>query len=1035
LGKGLKTVSLSRREFLKTVFAGALAATSLSTLGFQVARALPPPKTKLTAGQKIPSVCPYCAVGCTVIGTVVDGEVVDVGPDLEAPHTRGTLCSKGQASMGLLPQFNPYRLRRPLLRQNPQKGEGVDPQWKEITWEEAFEIIEKKWAEIYLPWLKRIREEWKRTGKYIIPGGRDFSKNPNGEMDLDPLALPYAQISGDYLSNEEAYLNRKLAMLMGTNNCDIQARRCHSTTVAGLADVFGFGAMTNGPDVQFAKVILQFGSNAAEQHPVFFQWIMRAKERGAKYLVFDPRFTRSASKADMFAWFRPGTEMAFLWGIANLAIQRNVVDWEYLSTRTDAPRALRDAEYGALQRITGKSPDELKAMGVKTVWDAFKLVVSKYTPDEVSRITGIPADKFVRMAEVFIDPRNRPGSIVWCIGATQHTCGTQIIRATGQLQLLLGNMGKPGGGGNVLRGISNVQGSNDMNHKQDLWLGYRRVPGALGERLLLFGAKSPIEAGEKDIRLYQKYKNMVKEGKSAAEIAKALGLAWVADLRHYASWRAAEIHWGIFIGTVPESDPDNAPIVISDVPAGPGLTTIEYFRLMEDGKIKFLIIDAMNPVVSVGNANQVIRGLSAPGTFTVVMDLFLSETAHFADIVLPGASRYEGSGSVTNTSRWIHWRHRLQDDSKVKDPFDPQGRTFSDIKTSLWRIDQTFKRLRKKGLLKLPSEIYAEDSGTPIATLRSLSGGKNVDEKWNYRNPKTGEDPDFFEVSKEINATVRIYTGIVGPNGENRMARRSKAFAGLYDATFELWKNWAFSWPDNQRILYNLEETEGKTGPLGNDFFKPPFPDDPTGRGRATFWSALYARRNLPIPDYTEPADTPDPELARKYPPLVGDHPYFERYGIKPLTFHPANTFKNKLVVNTVEEGYDVILTTFRLTEHQHTGQLTRHIPWLAEMMPEHFVEISPSLARKLGVRSGDLVKVSNKRHPEGIITKALVTKRVSPLLINNRLFEVIAMPWAYGFSGPVTGPITNKLVSDAADDETAMPETKVALVKVERVV
>ncbi len=980
----MKSLSVSRRDFLKASASIALASASLSNIGFTPARALPPPKNKVYEGKKIPSVCPYCAVGCTVVGTVIDGEVVDVGPDLEAPHTEGTLCPKGEASMQLLPQFNPYRLRRPLIRTNPKKGENEDPGWKEITWEEAYSVIVDKYKQIYNEWRGK-KPYLDEKGNYLILGGRLYNAQGQGQMDLDPKALPIAQLSGDYMSNEIAYHNRKRAMLMGTNNTDIQARRCHSTTVAGLADLFGFGGMTNSaPDFANARAILQIGSNSAEQHPVAFRFISRAIENGATYIVFDPRFNRSASKAHIFSWFRPGSEAAIMLGLWNYIVKNNLYDKDYLEKRTDAFK---------------------KAPTGKTVFDELAERASRYTPEEVSRITGVPVDKFLKIAKAWTDPSKRPATIIWCIGCTQHTCGTSIIRALGITLMLLGMIGKPGGGGNVLRGITNVQGSNDMNHLQNIWLGYRRVPGASGEREVLAGGAVA------DIRRYQKYKNLINEGKSAAEIQEALGIAWVGDLRHWAAWRVAEKEWGIFIGTVPESDPDKG-VVISDAPVLPGLTTIEYFRLMEKGKLKMLFVIGMNPVVSVGNANQVIRGLSAPGTFTVAMDLFLSETAHFADIVLPSASRYETSGSVTNTSRWIQWRHQLQNDDKVVDPFDAQRRTFKDIKDELWFSDQLFKRLRKEGLMTLPSEQFTKDNNVPLAELRKLSSGKNADELMNYGNP-----PDAFEVSKEINKTVRIYTGMVGPKGENVMASRDKSPVDDYDAKWHLFKKWAHSWPDNQRILYNLEETGGKVGPLGLTFFKPD--------SLATIWSSFYARRSQPIPVHFEPAETPTLALARDYPPLVIDHPY----GVKGVSSHPMNSFANGLVIGTVEEGYDIILTTFRLVEHQHTGQLTRNVPWLAEMVPEHWIEISPSLAQKLVVKTGDRVRVQSKRGE--FVTKALVTKRVAPLMIDGKLFEIAAAPWAWGFAGPVTGPITNKVMIDAGDDETGMPETKIALVKI----
>ncbi|MEM4287690.1 MAG: molybdopterin-dependent oxidoreductase [Candidatus Caldarchaeum sp.] len=1016
-------VKLKRRDFLSTASAisTVLSGISLSALSIKPARALPPPKTKLVEGQKIPSVCPYCAVGCTVVGTVVNGMVVDIAPDLEAPHTEGTLCSKGQASIMLLPQYNPFRLRTPLIRTNPRKGENEDPMWKPITWEEAFEIIIRKYEEIYREW--EAKKPWLDSkGNYLVVGGRNLDE-PDKQWQLHPRALPIARISTDYLSNEEAYLGRMLAMLMGTNNCDIEARRCHSTTVAGLADVYGFGVMTNSAiDFQNAKVTINIGSNHAEQHPEAFKFTSKSIEKGGKLLVFDPRFGRTASKAHMFAWFRPGTEAAIVLGIMNYAIKNGLYDRTFLKERTDAP----------LHAQTGEVLEDWET-NPNSIFSKLKEHVSRFTPEEVERITGVPAWKFVEMAKIYTDPKNRPGQFVWCIGATQHTCGTQIIRAFGQLQLLLGYVGQPGGGANVLRGITNVQGSNDMNHLMHIWLGYRRVPGALGERERLSGG------AEADIRRYQKYKNLVKEGKSAAEIAQALGIAWVGDLRHYASWREAEMNWGICIGTYPENDPDNG-VVISDVPVEPGLTTIEYFREMEQGRIKFIILQGMNPVVSVGNASQVIRGLSAPGVFTVVMDLFLSETAHFADIVLPAASKYENSGSVTNTGHTIQWRHRLQDNSKVVDPYDPQRRTFTEIKSDLWFIDQLFKRLRKRGLIVLPSERFAKDKGIPLAELRKLSNGKNVDELWDFRPPdrRAGPsiddlttEPDAFEVSKLIDRTVRIYRGIVGPNGENRMAMRDKSFMDEYTQRYLIYKFWGWAWPDNQRNMYDLKEPRDPRGlrALGFNFFKP--------NNRATFFSSFYNRRGRGFPGYYEPAESPDKELVKQYPPLVGDHPYFKELGIEPPKgYHPGNRAEAGMVIGTVEEGFDVILTTFRMTEHQHTGILTRTIPWLAETMPELFVEISPSLANKLGVKTGDKLKITSKRNvKDPVIAKALVTNRVSPLVINGKLREIIAMPWAYGFAGPhrQDRALTNKLTIDAMDEETGMPETKIALVKVEK--
>jgi len=957
-------LTVSRRQFLK--IAGSLAGVALSSGLFAVARAnaLPQPKAKLVSGTRIPSICTYCAAGCGVIATAIDGRVVDVSGDPEHPINEGKLCSKAQALLQLYPQhrsmtveplggsslvtprweYRSLRLTRPLKRTNPRKGVDEDPGWQEITWEEAFQIIISKAREVVEEFYRRNPLPDK-DGNYIV-AGRSF---------------PVAWIGSAYSSNEECYLFKKFTLLLQTDNIDHQARRCHSTTVTALAPTYGFGAMTNHViDVKNAKVILIMGANTAEQHPTFFRWVMKAKENGAKLIVLDPRFTRSASKADIFVWFRPGTDAAVFLGLINYAIQNNLVDWEYVRARTDA---------------------EGIATENRKVIEELKRVASAYTVEEVSRITGIPPDKFVQIAETYC--RTRPGTWLYAMGTTQHTNGTQMIRAGAILQLLLGNVGVPGGGVNATRGINNVQGSTDMNVIPGNLLGYRRTP-----------------TGASDIRNFQKYKNLVRAGKSAAEIAKELKIAWVGDLRHWASWHWALRDWGIFVGTYPEDDPDRGT-VISDLPYGVGSTSIEIYRRMKAGEIKLLFVVGENPVVSHANALRVMEALSTPGTFTVVMDLFYTETAHFADILLPAASKLEAEGTVTNTGRWIQWRHRTQ---------DPAAAGFPDIKTDLWFVDQLFKRFRRAGILILPSERFARDRGIDPRTLYTDSKGKTVDDLWNY-----GDPPDYERVLMEINRTVRIYMGVFAPDGRNRTKSRDKTPIDEMDRQLGFFKNWAFSWPDNQRVLYMLEETGGKTGPLGNTFFTPD--------ARARIYLAAWAARGFAIPVHNEPVDSPSPALAQKYPRLIaGTHP-----GASPLN-DPA------IIKPADPREYPIILTTFRLTEQMHTGQLTRNLPWLRELNPDNRVEMSEGLAAKLGVKTGDLVVVKTPRNPAGIKVKAHVTNRVRPLVIDGREFEVVAMPFHWGFRGPNPGAITNTLTTDAADFFAAMPETKVALCRIERV-
>lgn len=937
--EGIKVgAKFSRRDFVKLLGGTAVASAGLS-FSFSEARALPAPKKKLIEGQQINTICTYCGVGCGIIATAIDGKVVNIEGDVEHPINQGRLCSKGNAQLQLYGQNNPLRLTKPKMRTNPKKGEGEDPKWKEISWEEAFKIITEK--------TKAVVDEFYKANP--LP-------DKDGNYIIDGKKFPIAWFGSAYSHNEENYLFRKLSVLLGTNNIEHQARRCHSTTVGALAATFGFGAMTNHIiDVKNANVIMIMGSNTAEQHPIYYGWVMRAKERGAKLIVLDPRFTRSASKADIFTWFRPGTDAAVMLGLINYAITNNLVDSSYVAARTDA---------------------EKEIPGVGKVMDKLIAVASNYTIEEVSRISGIPKEKFKQIAELYC--KTKPGAILYAMGTTQHTNGTQMIRAYAILQLLLGNIGVPGGGVDAIRGISNVQGSTDMGTLFEWLPGYRRAP-----------------TGAADLRNFQKYKNMRKENVPVADIVTAFKFAAPLDLRHWATWRDGYMKfWGIYAGTYPEEDPDKG-VVISDLPIGLGNSAVEIFREIKKGTIKVLFVVGENPAVSVANLPGVKDALKSEGVFTVVMDMFESETGHFADILLPAASVLEKDGTVTNTGRWVQWRNATQ---------APPG----EAKSDLWFAAELFKRLRKAGAIVLPSEKFAKDKGIAASAL-----GVDPDTKWNY-----GDPPKAEEVLKEMNSVVAIYSGVVTAEGKIRPKSRDNKPADEMDAKYGMFKNWAFSWPDNQRVLYKTDETNILPRALGANFF--------TADKKAMIYNPVaYPGPRLveyAIPVHNEPAESPDPELAKKYPPIIGTH----------IAAPAANKDLSVLKVGDSSK-YPIVLTTYRLTEHMHTGMLSRNLPWLGELFPEVFIEISPSLAGKLGVKTGDLVSVKSARKPDGIKVKAIVTNRVRPLTINGKLTEIVAMPWHWGFKGLYTGASANEVTIDAVDAWTRMPETKVALCSVEK--
>ena len=401
LTQGLAPVAgtaLDRRTFL--------ARSGLLTGGVALASMMPGAVKKadaaaagpLTAGAtRVKSVCTHCSVGCTVIAEVKNGIWVGQEPGWDSPFNMGSHCAKGASVREHA--HNERRLKYPM------KLEGG--QWKRVSWEQAINEIGDKMLE--------IRKASGPDSVYWL-GSAKFS-------------------------NEQAYLFRKFYGFWGSNNGDHQARICHSTTVAGVANTWGYGAMTNSyNDMHNSKAMILFGSNPAEAHPVAVQHILQAKEKNkSKLIVCDPRFTRTAAHADEFVRFRPGTDVALVWGILYHVFKNGWEDKEYVK-----------------QRVWGLDQIEKEVM--------------KWTPEETEKVTGVPGAQLERVAKMLHE--NKPGTLVWCMGGTQHTNGNNNTRAYCALQLALGNIGKAGGGANIFRGHDNVQGATDMCVLADSLPGY-----------------------------------------------------------------------------------------------------------------------------------------------------------------------------------------------------------------------------------------------------------------------------------------------------------------------------------------------------------------------------------------------------------------------------------------------------------------------------------------------------------------------------------------------------------------------------------
>ncbi|HYD30394.1 MAG TPA: molybdopterin-dependent oxidoreductase, partial [Azospirillaceae bacterium] len=379
---------VDRRDFLK--------ASGLAASGLAMAGALPMAMvTKAEAAAIQPgvtverrkNVCTHCSVGCTVIAEVQNGVWVGQEPGWDSPISQGTHCAKGASVRGLT--HGERRIKYPM------KLEGGE--WKRISWDQGIEEIGNK--------LLDIRQKSGPDSVFWL-GSAKFS-------------------------NEGSYLYRKLAAFWGTNNVDHQARICHSTTVAGVANTWGYGAMTNSyNDIQNSKALLIIGGNPAEAHPVAMQHMLRGKERNrAPFIVIDPRFTRTAAHATEYVRIRPGTDIPVIWGMLWHIFENGWEDKEYIR-----------------QRVYGM--DEVRAE------------VKKWNPQEVERVSGVPGEQLRRIAEIMA--KNRPSTLIWCMGATQKSVGTANVRAFSIFQLALGNIGVEGGGANIYRGHCNVQGATDM---------------------------------------------------------------------------------------------------------------------------------------------------------------------------------------------------------------------------------------------------------------------------------------------------------------------------------------------------------------------------------------------------------------------------------------------------------------------------------------------------------------------------------------------------------------------------------------------
>jgi formate dehydrogenase major subunit len=803
--------------------------------------------------------------------------------------------------------------------------------------------------------------------------------------------------------------------------------------------------MTNSwTDIKNTDLVVIMGGNAAEAHPCGFKAVTEAKaNRGAKLIVVDPRFTRSASVADFYAPIRQGTDIAFLLGVINYCIQNDKVQWEYAKAFTNMTYVVkegfayqdglftgydeskRDYDRGTWEYEIGEDgfvivDDTLQ--NPRCVWNLLKEHVKTYTPEMVSRICGTPQDKFLKVAQMISETsaRDKFMTSMYALGWTQHSKGSQNIRCMAMLQLILGNIGVRGGGMNALRGHSNIQGLTDIGLMSNLIPGYLTIPTEREADLTTYMSTrgfKPMRPGQ--MSYWQNYK------------------------KFFVSFQKAM--WGD--AATAENEFAYSYLPKLDVPA---YDVLRAWELMYQGKMNGYFCQGFNPLLSFPNKGK-LKAALAKLKFLVVMDPLETETARFwedhgefnpstpAEIKtevfeLPTTCFAEDEGSLVNSGRWLQWHWAggtppgeaksdvwimAQIHLRLKELYKKEGGAFADPILNLhWPYKDTHDPQPDELAKELNGYVVADVPDAADATKLVLQKGKQL---------------PGFAVLRDDGSTACgcwIYSGCFTEAGNN-MARRNNNDPDNTGA----FQNWAFSWPANRRILYNrasadlqgkawdpsrkLIEWDGSKwagydvpdiAPTAKPDVVQPFIMNPEGTAR------LWVRRMMkdgPFPVHYEPFESP---IANPIAAKIRGNP-------------AARVFKGDMEVFGDAKEFPYAAVTYRLTEHFHFW--TKHVQVNAMLQPELFVEISEQLAKEKGIQKGGWVRVWSKRG--SIKAKAVVTKRIKPMTCDGKTVHIVGIPLHWGFTGVgKKGFGVNTLTPYVGDANIETPEYKAFLVDIE---
>jgi formate dehydrogenase major subunit len=818
--------------------------------------------------------------------------------------------------------------------------------------------------------------------------------------------------------------------------------------------------MTNGwVDIKNADVILAMGGNPAENHPVGFKWFIEAKKtRNAKLIAVDPRFTRTAAVADLYAPIRPGTDIAFLNGIIRYAIEKNRYHEDYVKAHTNGPYIVGEKfsfqdglfsgfdaargeydktawGYQADEKTTSYSVDPT-LQNPRCVFQLLKAHADRYTPEMVEKICGTPKETFLKVAEIVTSTGNaeRVGTITYALGWTQHSTGVQMIRAGATLQLLLGNVGRPGGGMNAFRGHSNIQGATDTGGNTEILPGYLKTPVGTQTNLKEYLETATPTTLNKQAWASMNYwvnypKFMVSLLKSvwgkAATRENDFGYDWLPKTDGNYSWMYIfdDMYRGSSMRVGGKEPGPEGLVSFGMNPVGLGPNSKKMIAALS--KLKWLIM-VENVETETAAFWKAPREYEGPEPSKIPTEVFLLPAANFA----------EKDGTFTNSARWLQWKWKA---------LDPPGQAKADQEI-VSRMVLAVRDLYRKEGGALPDPVlnvswsYTNPVNPDLAEVLKEMSGKALadipDPKDKTKVLKTaGQQLDGFGQLQDDGSTLCgnwLHSGVYTEAGNNAQRRSTADPNGL-----GMFPNWGFSWPANRRVMYNRASADADGKPW--DLTRP-----------GIWWNGEKWVGDVPdIKPDSPPGEFGAfimlPEgVGRLFSPVLNDGPFAEHYEAieapiaNPLhpnvTSNPASKkFSTDKDTYGKKEDFPIVCTTYRLTEHFHYWTQHQQNGRLNEMQPGFFVEIPEGLAKEKGIANGSQVKVLSARGE--IRGVAMVTKRMPELKIDGKPAWQIGFPIHWGFAGAPnhTGPLANMLTPSAMDPNTWTPEYKAFLVRVEK--